>query len=365
MNYIELINQFWQTRRRVEFTSNETDLYFFLLQESNVRNWENPFECSNRTICLSIGMSEKTLIDVRNRLQQKGLVTFVAGQRKKKSPVYTILYFPKVSKNDSITVSNDVSKNDSITVNHILKHKQETETKEIEKKAELNYPFSSSLFLDKWNLLASSPKWKVKATPSLQIALDGLKKFDEAFVLEMIDQAIVGEWSVFKGVELSEQYTKWKNQKEKPVNPTKETQNRFKTPTIQEVKSYCLERKNNVDPQKFVDFYQSKGWLVGKSKMKDWEACVRTWEKETPQNGKPLIDLKAIERVKEAQEIKEKAKVLSKEIQQSVSERIKKESPKLQSEEFIGLWDRAWKAEFIAECEKIGIDKSIYNQFFF
>ncbi len=56
---------------------------------------------------------------------------------------------------------------------------------------------------------------------------------------------------------------------------------RFIKPTIEEIKSYCLERHNGVDPQKFFDFYESKGWFVGKNKMKDWRAAVRTWEKGT------------------------------------------------------------------------------------
>lgn len=103
MNYIELINQFWQTRRRVRLTSAESDLYFCLLQECNLRDWLNPFECPNGLICATIGMSESTLIDVRNRLQQKGFIKFVSGCRKVKSPVYTILYFENPSINPSIS----------------------------------------------------------------------------------------------------------------------------------------------------------------------------------------------------------------------------------------------------------------------
>lgn len=53
----------------------------------------------------------------------------------------------------------------------------------------------------------------------------------------------------------------------------------FVKPTTEEVKAYCGERKNNVNAEKFVDFYESKGWLIGKNPMKDWKACVRTWEK--------------------------------------------------------------------------------------
>ena len=54
---------------------------------------------------------------------------------------------------------------------------------------------------------------------------------------------------------------------------------RFKKPTIDEVKNYCVLRKNNIDAEAFIDFYESKNWFVGKNKMKDWKACVRTWER--------------------------------------------------------------------------------------
>ena len=54
---------------------------------------------------------------------------------------------------------------------------------------------------------------------------------------------------------------------------------RFTPPTLDEVRSYCLERGNSVDPERFVDFYESKGWMVGNSKMRDWKAAVRGWEK--------------------------------------------------------------------------------------
>ena len=54
---------------------------------------------------------------------------------------------------------------------------------------------------------------------------------------------------------------------------------RFVPPTLEDVKAYCQERQNNVDAERFVDYYTSNGWVVGKNKMKDWKAAVRTWEK--------------------------------------------------------------------------------------
>ena len=75
---------------------------------------------------------------------------------------------------------------------------------------------------------------------------------------------------------------KEKKRKEKENNEKKspsEIYRRFTPPTIQEVMDYCKERGNNVDPERFVDFYSSKGWKVGNQPMKDWKAAVRTWEK--------------------------------------------------------------------------------------
>lgn len=108
MTYLDYINQFWQTQDNVQFSPNEAYLYFYLLKECNTQGWENPFECPNRRILLSIGMSEPTLIDCRNRLQQKGLIDFQAGKRRSKSPVY---YLNNLSKDFSKDFSKSFSKN--------------------------------------------------------------------------------------------------------------------------------------------------------------------------------------------------------------------------------------------------------------
>lgn len=54
---------------------------------------------------------------------------------------------------------------------------------------------------------------------------------------------------------------------------------RFRAPSLEEVTEYCRQRNNNVDPQFFIDFYQSRGWKYNNTSIKDWKACVRTWEK--------------------------------------------------------------------------------------
>lgn len=64
--------------------------------------------------------------------------------------------------------------------------------------------------------------------------------------------------------------------KESKVN--RGAQARFTPPTLEDVKAYCKERNNYVDPERFVDFYASKGWKVGREPMKDWKAAIRNWE---------------------------------------------------------------------------------------
>ena len=65
---------------------------------------------------------------------------------------------------------------------------------------------------------------------------------------------------------------------------------RFAPPALQELTDYCLERKNGISPQGFIDFYESKGWFIGRNKMVSWKAAVRTWEKRDKEaEGKKQI----------------------------------------------------------------------------
>lgn len=87
---------------------------------------------------------------------------------------------------------------------------------------------------------------------------------------------------------------------ERPMNDQQTTTNKnekneknersiFIEPTYNEILEYCTQRKNGIDVNKFLNFYASKGWMVGKNKMKDWKACVRSWEKpiEIPEVNEP------------------------------------------------------------------------------
>lgn len=70
----------------------------------------------------------------------------------------------------------------------------------------------------------------------------------------------------------------------------REKRKRFSPPTLEEVSAYCMERGNRIDPQHFVDYYEARGWeLKPRQKVKDWKACVRTWEQRDHQPQKPKL----------------------------------------------------------------------------
>ena len=76
-----------------------------------------------------------------------------------------------------------------------------------------------------------------------------------------------------KELELDKEIEKDNNKSDKP------TTKRFTPPSLEEVQAYCTERNNNVDAERFINHYTSNGWMVGRNKMKDWKAAVRTWER--------------------------------------------------------------------------------------
>jgi hypothetical protein len=63
---------------------------------------------------------------------------------------------------------------------------------------------------------------------------------------------------------------------------------KFDKPTIEQIQEYCIERNNGINAEAFYDFYESKNWYVGKNKMSDWKACVRTWERRTNKHEEPI-----------------------------------------------------------------------------
>lgn len=96
-------------------------------------------------------------------------------------------------------------------------------------------------------------------------------------------QGVENQGVVFQGIEnpvqLSNNKSITNKLNNKELNTYESKRTRFTPPTLEQVKEYCFERNNNVDAERFIDYYTSNGWKVGKNSMKDWKAAVRTWEK--------------------------------------------------------------------------------------
>jgi hypothetical protein len=154
-----------------------------------------------------------------------------------------------------------------------------------------NIPDESKSYLVMFWLLASEDKSSSGYLPDIKEMSFRLRKSEEVIIhslstlshwVEQDDiKVISGRYRVGSPERETERERETEKEKEKNMTPTRA----FKKPTSDEISKYCQERNNSVDSRKFFDFYQSKGWMVGKNKMKDWKACVRTWEKNDYSGG--------------------------------------------------------------------------------
>ena len=167
---------------------------------------------------------------------------------------------------------------------------------------------SGVVVIKHWCIHNTIQKDRYKETKYLdeksQLMLDGNKAYTEA-VSEVYPECIQDVSNVEPQVRLGKDRLGEVREGEdrivdEDINvPTTTHRKRFTPPTVDEVSAYCQERQNGVDPQRFVDYYSSNGWMVGKNKMKDWKAAVRTWEQKDRQKprsqanrgGNPFLDI--------------------------------------------------------------------------
>ena len=112
------------------------------------------------------------------------------------------------------------------------------------------------------------------------------KMFSADFEENTISIQVEGEFRVVSGdyvVLSATEYEELLGKKVKPKKPRESLS--FKKPTVKEVHDYCIERNNGINPYSFINHYESNGWKVGKTPMKNWQAAVRTWERNSNQYG--------------------------------------------------------------------------------
>jgi len=298
MKYLDYINSFWKQHEEEEFTAFETQLYFYLLHRANRNFWVSSFSVSTNLVCVELKMSRPTFTKVRNKLKQKGLIDFMEGKRGYK-PQYKFLFVNKCVNliNKSGDISGDILGDHDIGKD--IRQKIEDEdfflkkykNKFLSKKSENN--FSEKNF--------SKPNPGKKSDEVFFQSVNGEEekrkkvapKKEKRFVAvaeDVVSSSVnspTGEWvrsenlqNANKGV-LNDDFSSsdiiTPEKDENTSNQTK-TPLKFIPPSVQEVADYCKERNKGISAEKFVDFYTAKGWMIGKNKMKDWKACVRTWE---------------------------------------------------------------------------------------
>jgi hypothetical protein len=127
-------------------------------------------------------------------------------------------------------------------------------------------------------LLGVSVRWAIKCLSHLietgyirVVKFDGRKRYVESTIQFNAD---MNKSSMQNGTKV--QHT---DNNEYINNSLYKGSSHFQKPNLEDIRQYCISRGNQVDPEQFFNFYESKGWMVGKTPMKDWRAAVRTWEK--------------------------------------------------------------------------------------
>lgn len=170
-----------------------------------------------------------------------------------------------------------------ILMTAIFSHAQDNEKPEMDAVTSMAFSFISSQLdrdRDKWE---ETRRVRVEAGKKGG-AVSGQKRKQTKQMLNLLETSEQSESNEAVNVTVTDTVTVngtvTVNEKNKTADksPSHSNSSRFIPPSVDQVKAYCIDRGNKIDPQVFVDFYTSKGWKVGKEKMKDWKAAVRTWE---------------------------------------------------------------------------------------
>lgn len=267
MKYIEEVNRFhmWLASHP-DIPTPARLLWFVLMHYNNGCYWKRVFSLSMSSLTAATGLSASSIRRARDVLQEAGRIRYTTRSGKQ-STLYEII--PLIGEGMR-TVSVDNS---------------ERGTEE--------------LLSNATTMLAKSPDDVTATRSEDELAIlpdnvgdalsDSLQHQSPNACHDVLQGEVQGESQGESqgGCIHRQDKTRLDNTKETTVkkggaekgNAKKEPKRCFTPPSVAVVRAYCEERGNGIDPEEFVDFYGSKGWMVGKSKMKDWKCALRNWER--------------------------------------------------------------------------------------
>lgn len=243
MNYIELINRYWQEVDVKGFTPTETNIYFRLLDICNRLGWENPFSLSNPRAVALMAVTENTLAAGRDKLVMKGLIGFKRGSRRKDTPMYC---FPEKIDGEWVFPNGFTSN---------------IEPKPAAKSRAKPAAYNKTKTETENNISPAGERVRARAPVS-----DGL--FSDRELSRMEPKGV-------KAAKLVE----------------------FSPPSVEDVKGYFLQQRANIrlpdwetEATSFFNYYDSQGWVKSNGrKVANWESLVNDWILRKEREQKQII----------------------------------------------------------------------------
>ena len=258
MTYIDLINRFWEAYRVKKFSDIDTTIYFFLLDECNIRRWLNPFELQTRNIEICIGVSRKTIGDARKRLKKRGLIDFIEAQGR--GPTTYLI--------DGADITNNVLRELFCASNSVTSKKHKGNTRVTQG-------------LHKGNTRVTQGLHKGNTTQDSTLYIEDIRyKNKESSVASATRDAPQRASKKVEKSLFAEEEKKAANRKSPP-----RTKPSFTPPTLDEVKEYFLshdadKRLENWEEcaQRFYDYFNAVDWIDKNGRrVTRWDSRANSW----------------------------------------------------------------------------------------
>ena len=267
MKYIEEVNRFhmWLASHP-DIPTPARLLWFVLMHYNNGCYWKRVFSLSMSSLTAATGLSASSIRRARDVLQEAGRIRYTTRSGKQ-STLYEII--PLIGEGmRTASVDNSERENEELLSNAttmLAKSPDDvTATRSEDEPAILpdnvGDALSDSLQHQSPNACHDVLQGEVQGESQGESQGGCIHRQDKTR-LDNTKETIVKKGGAEKG------------------NAKKEAKRCFTPPSVAVVRAYCEERGNGIDPEEFVDFYGSKGWMVGKSKMKDWKCALRNWER--------------------------------------------------------------------------------------